>query len=782
MRLYRSALVAAVAATLAAAAGCGSDGSGGTGTTTGTGTPTAVSLNSAPGSTGTAGSSGGTFSVKVTDASGKGVAGVTVSFSATGSATVSPTSAVSDASGIASTQVTLGTTAGAATVRATASGIAASVSAPISVLAGPAAKIAISPKTIRFVNVGDTARVSASLQDQFGNAAGSAAVTYSVTDGTLVSVDQNGLVRALRQPGSTFVIATSGVRADTSVVTVLAVGASSCTGVASVTNMNVNDVQSFSGVQYACLSGATAGAEFVVVAFNSSTDGQNPLTASVTGNGLGATPQANASSITPTTIALRSVSGTAAAPAKRLDEDFHLRLMAEASDRFRGGFARARLARSAAASRSITPTGATNTAVSAAAIPSSAKVGDILTLNVSGGICSNPQLRGLRVAAVGTRSVVLADTLNPTGGFTDADYARFAARFDTLVYPLDVNAFGTPSDFDGNTRVGILFTKSVNELTPANSGEFVGGFFNPRDLFPKKGQTAADDCPGSNEGEMFYMLVPDPSGAVNGNVRTTGFVDSLTTGILAHEFQHLISGSRRMYINPGATDFEEIWLNEGLSHIAEELLYYRESGKSPRTNLNDATIERPQHGLAYSIWKADAASNFSRFLSYLRDPGANSPYADDDELATRGATWAFLRYAADRLGTSDGNLWQRFDNSVVQGMATLNQVLGTDVTALFRDWNVANYLDDYGTTSDARFLHQSWNFRDIYVNTFLNVPVYPLKVAALADNGKADLSVRGGSAGYVRLTVPAGKEGLLTFTSGAGLPSAPFQFVIVRTN
>jgi hypothetical protein len=36
----------------------------------------------------------------------------------------------------------------------------------------------------------------------------------------------------------------------------------------------------------------------------------------------------------------------------------------------------------------------------------------------------------------------------------------------------------------------------------------VGGFFFKRDLFPTSGQRASE---GSNEAEMFYMLVPNPS-------------------------------------------------------------------------------------------------------------------------------------------------------------------------------------------------------------------------------------------------------------------------------
>jgi hypothetical protein len=51
----------------------------------------------------------------------------------------------------------------------------------------------------------------------------------------------------------------------------------------------------------------------------------------------------------------------------------------------------------------------------------------------------------------------------------------------------------------------------------------------------------------------------------------------------------------------------------------------------------------------------------------------------------------------------------------------------------------------------------------------------------LSDGTRLDLAVRGGSASYLRFAMPAGKEGLLTFTSGGGAPSTPLQFVVVRT-
>ena len=139
-------------------------------------------------------------------------------------------------------------------------------------------------------------------------------------------------------------------------------------------------------------------------------------------------------------------------------------------------------------------------------------MGDLVTVNVNGNDpCSSPLYHAARVTAIGTHAIVLADTLNPLGGFTTADFQRFAARFDTLVYPLDSAAFGPPTDIDGNGHVGLVFTRAVNELTPANVSWYFGGFTFVRDLFPAAGSAGYQGCPGSNEGEYFYLLTPDPA-------------------------------------------------------------------------------------------------------------------------------------------------------------------------------------------------------------------------------------------------------------------------------
>jgi hypothetical protein len=791
----------AVSALLVLAAACG-DSSGPK-----IGPASQVTVATAPTATGTVRTSIGTFAVKVADANGNGVAGNVVNFFASGGGGIdfAPASATSDASGIATTTVTLGTKTGTVQLVANATGISAPASATVTATPGPPASLVTTPKSVRFfpfgspvpitytlhdgrfVSLGDTARVGYVLQDEFANAVTGATVTFAIGDPTLVSVDPQGLVRTLRAGGSTTITVSSGGRSDTVGVAVLASGTSLCTGIAAPTTVAVGAVVAAQGANICVPGGASASAEYTAIAYNSSTTGSTRISATISALGVGSAPSSLLVPSTSGPLFSRSASGLAASPTKVLDEGFHQRLLTEARS-LKGLFGTARAVRSARLSATRTSGGIFSPSVSFSVIPSNVAVGDIVRLNVSESSCTAAIMRGFRVTAIGTKSIVLADTLNPAGGFTNADYVRFAARFDTLVFPLDVDNFGAPSDLDANGKVAVLFTKYVNELTPANSGSFVGGFFHPRDLFPKTATNGLQACATSNEGEMFYMLVPDPTGVVNGNTHTVGFVDTLTVSVLAHEFQHLINAGRRLYVNTGAQDFEESWLNEGLSHIAEELLYYRESGMQSRQRLTDALIR--SNAAKYAIWKADAASNFSRLLDYIENPGAASPIDEaNDELSTRGASWSFLRYAVDRAFTSDAGVWSRFSNSIQTGLGTVADGLLTDPRSFLADFALANYLSDLGINNDPRFIHQSWNYRDIFSKTFGNrvngvftpLGYYPLQFAGLPDGVASAVSVKGGSASYYRLAVPAGREALLTFASGQGPPDASLVFSVVRT-
>lgn len=414
------------------------------------------------------------------------------------------------------------------------------------------------------------------------------------------------------------------------------------------------------------------------------------------------------------------------------------------------------------------------------AIPSSLTLNQIVPLNANGTIpCSSPINIGARVAAISNTAYVLADTANPTGGFSDSDYASFATTFDTTINQLDVQNFGQPTDIDHNGKIVILFTKEVNKLTTRGSNGVVGGFFFDRDLFPATTQNGLEGCPTTNFGEMFYVLVPDPN-AVFSDKRTASDVLSLTPGTLAHEYQHLINASRRLYVNTTSDYPEVVWLNEGLSHIAEELLFYKATGLAPRQNidLNAARTVATQ-------FANFQGSNFGRFNEFLSKPTQTSPYADNDDLNTRGATWNLLRYLADHKGSSDGTTWSSLVNTPDTGQTNLSNVFGSNYLTQIRDWATSVISDDVPGLSDARFLEQSWNMRSIFPGLANGsgqaLGKYPLSVIPLSDAQPANLLVNAGGVAYLRFTVPAGGQASIDWTS-SGLPVSPFfQFTVVRT-
>ena len=512
------------------------------------------------------------------------------------------------------------------------------------------------------------------------------------------------------------------------------------------------------------VQGGPTGSENVLVLTDTATvsvSAKTSYTVAATGVGAAGAVSPPASSLSPDPNAVF---------APRLDMSFGMRLNDASRARLRRGFS---AARSMLAARASSPVGRSSSL--SLGVPN---VGDLININVGSDACDTLVPGVARVVAISTRAIVLADTLNPSGGFSTADYQRFAARFDTLVYPIDVANFGVPGDIDQNQRVILLFTKSVNELTPRNSTSYVGGFFFDRDLFPITDSPQFSGCKGSNVGELFYLLAPDPNGQVNGNVRRTGFVDSVTTSVLAHEFQHLINASRRLYVNTTAEDFEVTWLNEGLSHIAEELLFYHEAGLGPRQNI-DVNLLR-SNAVVRGAFNSDQSSNVARYQLYLQAPSDNSPLRLDDSLETRGATWDFLRYAADRkAGTAgasaDVATWQALVNSPTNGVPNLRAVFGTDLAGWLRDWAVSHYADDLNASVAREQTQPSWNFHSIFPALGGGGNSYPLQVRSLQGSAASGTLIGGGGAAYYRFSIPANGTATISVTA-----PGPVQAVVVR--
>jgi hypothetical protein len=383
-------------------------------------------------------------------------------------------------------------------------------------------------------------------------------------------------------------------------------------------------------------------------------------------------------------------------------------------------------------------------------------------------------MRGGRVAAVSQHAVVVVDTTAPPQGFTGDDFERFARQYDELVHPLVTENFGAMARFPGSERVVLFFTPAVNRMgTPAG---FVAGFFWPGDLFPRQGEAGKlAPCPAGNEREIVYLLVPDPNGRF-GERHFRENVELTTLSTIAHELQHVVNTGRRLYEEP-RTGFEEVWLNEALSHVAEELLMYRTSSLEPRRRIDASDLRA--NVTDFDAFRRHQRPNIRRFRTRLVNPDTAlvSPNAP---LQSRGAGWSFLRYLADHRGGSEAQLWRSLVNTDRAGMENIEKALGGDAMARLLDWSVAVYADGPVAGLDPRWQHPSWNLRSVAAMDEVDARRdYPLTLATLSQQPTLRSLGAGGNA-YLRFRVDAGASATVSITSGGRPPPATLRYALVR--
>jgi hypothetical protein len=296
-----------------------------------------------------------------------------------------------------------------------------------------------------------------------------------------------------------------------------------------------------------------------------------------------------------------------------------------------------------------------------AAVPALGEARSFNVLNSQGGF----ERVGAIARSIGSQAAIFVDTLAPAGGFTPAELNALAARFDQVIHPRVTATFGAASDLDANSRIVVLFTPAVNRLTPAGSSAFVGGFFFGVDLLPSNN--------GSNGGEIFYAIVPDPD-AVYGNTRSKAAVANVVPAILAHEFQHMVHFNERILVRRAETQ-EALWLSEALAQMAEEMV------RRDYVALGDTASQRMFRD-----------GTRARSRQYLQRPDTVSVIVTSGQgsLPERGAGFLNLLYLEDQLGT---DVLASLTQTQLTGLANVEAVTGIDWPDLLADWWAAIYLD-----------------------------------------------------------------------------------------
>ncbi|MDX1675547.1 MAG: hypothetical protein R3314_12190 [Longimicrobiales bacterium] len=529
-----------------------------------------------------------------------------------------------------------------------------------------------------------------------------------------------------------------------------------------VTQVGLGEVVQVRGVEHqvVCLEGPADGT-FLYMPFHASADSAADLDVSVTGAGLAALAGPADATLEPATLA------AGLRPGLTLDHGFHSRLrqreIRELEPRIRPAVG--------------TPVALdVMGAAVGAEVPA---VGELRDFNVAIS-CSDIDLRTGEVMYVSDHAVVYADTANPAD-LSGSDFEYFAATFDTLVYPVETAHFGAPTDIDGNGRSILFFTQAVNEMNPPESESVTIGFFWSGDLFPETGTQRLEACPESNHSEMFYLITPDPQG-VAGVPFSLESVRDLAIPLIGHEFQHLINASRRLFVNE-ASVFEAPWLNEGLSHAAEELLYYEVSGLRSGRNLTlDAVLSVPGRG--DSIFNRYMGSNINNFAKFLSRPDTASLMGPPDALTTRGAAWHFLRYATDRSPANDSSFFFDVVNGTTAGVENLNSVLGAgQALDWMQDWTVAVYADDLLPEIDARFEVLSWNLREIYPQLSADeqpLGRYPIDVTLLENGQTVSIGLGVGGTTFNRFDVTADGRAILHVESDGRAPPSRLRGSFLR--
>ena len=278
-----------------------------------------------------------------------------------------------------------------------------------------------------------------------------------------------------------------------------------------------------------------------------------------------------------------------------------------------------------------------------------------------------------RLRYIGDHILIYIDE-RAVSSISESDLNNIGELFDDRLYDLAVARFGSESDLDANGKVIVLMTPFVNGLVgrpECENESFVAGYFYPNDLFLRNAN--------SNKGEIFYTLVPDPTGTYSCPHGTT-FVRRLIPGTFIHEFQHMISFNQHVLARGGSS--EDVWLNEGLSLIAEETAgrYYEERFPAPPLQIfsDSAAMFLEEIVLhAYDYIFASKAYSVTTFDGF-------------GDLEERGAAWLFLRWLGDQKGDQ---IYGRLVQTRATSIQNVESKAGESFAALFGDFSLAIAAD-----------------------------------------------------------------------------------------
>ena len=263
-----------------------------------------------------------------------------------------------------------------------------------------------------------------------------------------------------------------------------------------------------------------------------------------------------------------------------------------------------------------------------------------------------------RAVYVGTRCEVVVD--ERVGDRLDAIAGEMGRAFDEAIYPTDTKVFGEPvtEGTDGDGRVTLLVTPEVGD----RGREGTLGYFTLRDLFRPSDAPDVEALARSNQRFMLYLSASLVARGGKSDVQ----------GTLAHELEHLINATRKLFGEAQARAPETTWLDEGLAMYAMHVNGFGLGGDAAvLTSHVQGFLAHPEQ-FSLTDWGVG---------------GADSSY---------GMAYLFVLHLAERFGEP---AIKRLIDTKARGRENVDALAradGTTFDQLFRDFAASVLLDGVG--------------------------------------------------------------------------------------
>lgn len=269
---------------------------------------------------------------------------------------------------------------------------------------------------------------------------------------------------------------------------------------------------------------------------------------------------------------------------------------------------------------------------------------------------------------------------------TNLNYSSITNAFETNIYPIEKDAYGPPSDINGDKKVTVLIL-DIKDGATASTG-FIAGYVDPINFYTDNPANPVR----SNQREILFMdgvelVTLRDKDLANGKPDT--FLSTL-----AHEFQHLI----RFQYSKGTDD---TWIDEGTSEVTSDL-----TGYGPQS-------------ARFSCFKGDANSSSSCTGGIgATSIGSPSLFNWNSSLKNYAYAYTLMKYLYESSGTNSTTR-NVFFRQTVQGNNGTRGNTAYNLTSLFM--NASNFNSSVLSTDNkttfkmllASFLGQAVGYSNL---------------------------------------------------------------------